>query len=154
MLSLPSELADPVEKLQAKLAEMNDSEQTCMTNAVASAPKGKPLPEVQAVIARCRQSSAAAAATAIDTFRDECSELGTQATSSTKAAILAATAKSVSDFWAKSESLAAALASEAASQLPAQGPNKITQAIKNIYSDRASSINRYFEQLTTEQLTT
>lgn len=154
MLSLPSELADPVEQLQTKLAEINDSEQTCMTNAVASAPKGKSLPEIQATIARCRQSSAAAAATAIDTFRHECLELGTQATSSAKAAILAATAKSVLAFWAKTESLTAALASEAASQLPAQGPNKTTQAIKNIYSDRASSINRYFEQLTTEQLTT
>jgi hypothetical protein len=154
MLSLPPELVDPVEQLRAKLVEINGSEQTCMTNAAASASQGKSIPEVQAIIARCRQSSAAAAATAIDTFRDECSALGTQASSSAKAAIRAATATSVSDFWAKSESLAAALASEAASQLPAQGPNKITQAIKNIYSDRASSINRYFEQLTTEQLTT
>jgi hypothetical protein len=154
MLSLPSELADPVEQLQAKLAEINDSERTCMTNAVASAPKGTSLPEIQAIIARCRQSSAATAAIAIDTFRGECLELGTQATSSAKAAILAATAKSVSDFWVKSESFAAALASEAASQLPAQGPTMITQMIKNIYSDRASSINRYFEQLTTEQFTT
>jgi hypothetical protein len=52
------------------------------------------------------------------------------------------------------ESVAAALAAEAAAQLPAQGPDKTIQTIKNIYSDRAWSINRYFEQLTTEQLTT
>ena len=65
------------------------------------------------------------------------------------AAILAATARSVSDFWAKSESNAAALASEVAAELSALGPDKIIQAINNIYSDRVSSISRYFEQLTT-----
>jgi hypothetical protein len=154
MLSHPPELADPVEQLRAKLVEINGSEHTCMTNAVASASLSKSLPVVQAVIARCRQNSAAAAATAIDTFRDACSTLGTQASSLAKAAIFAATATSISDFWAKSESLAAALASEAASQLPAQGPNKTIQAINKIYSDRTSSINRYFEQLTTQRLTT
>jgi hypothetical protein len=154
MSSRPPELADPVEQLRAKLLEINGGEHTCMTNAVASASQGKSLPVVQAVMARCRQSSAAAAATAIDAFRNECSALGTQANSSAKAAILAAAATSVSDFWAKSESLAAAVASEAASQLPAQGPNKTTHAINNIYSDRALSINHYFEQLTTTQLTT
>lgn len=149
MSSLPSELVDPVEQLRAKLVEINGSEQTCMTNVVAGASQGKGLPEVQAVMARCRQASAAAAATAIDTFLHECSEIGTQANSLDKAAIVAATAKSVSDFWTKSESYAAAFASEAAALLPAQGPDKTTQAIKNICSDRASSINRYFEQLTT-----
>lgn len=154
MLSLPPELADPIEQLRAKLVEINGSEQTCMTNAMASPSPGKGLPVVQAVVARCRQNSAAAAATAIDIFRDECSALGAQANSSAKAAILAAAATSVLDFWAKSESLAAALASEAAAQLPAQGPDNTTHAINKIYSNRASSINRYFEQLTTEQLTT
>jgi hypothetical protein len=154
MLSLPPELAEPVEQLRVKLVEINSSEQASMTNAVASASQNKSFPEVQAMIARCRQSSAAAAATAIGTFRDKCSALGTQASSSTKAAVLAATATSVLDFWAKSESLAAALASEAASLLPAQGPDKTTQTINSIYRDRASSINRYFEQLTTEQLST
>jgi hypothetical protein len=154
MLSLPSELAGPVQQLRAKLAEINGSEQTCMIDAVAGASRGKRLPEVQAIMAKCRQSSAAATITVIETFRGECAALGMQASSSAKAAILAATATSVSDFWAKSESLAAALASEAASQLPAQGPDKTTQAITNIYSDRASSINHYFDQLTTEQLTT
>ncbi|MBV8542028.1 MAG: hypothetical protein JO364_00550 [Pseudonocardiales bacterium] len=129
--------------------EINGSEQTCMANAVAGASQGKSLPEVQAIMARCRQASAAAAATAIDTFRHECSEFGARATSSTRAAILAATAKNVSEFWAKSESLVAASASEAASQLPAQGLDKTTQSIKNICSDRASSLNHYFEQLTT-----
>ncbi|MCU1609109.1 MAG: hypothetical protein JWM45_1025, partial [Pseudonocardiales bacterium] len=58
-------------------------------------------------------------------------------------------ARSVSDFWAKSESNAAALASEAAAELSALGPDKTIQAINNIYSDRVSSISRYFEQLTT-----
>lgn len=153
MLSLPSELADPVEQLRTQLVEINDSEQTCMTNAVGRASQGEGLPVVQAVIARCRQSSAAAAATAIGTFRARCSALGKQASSSVKAAILAATATSVSDFWVKSESVAAALAAEAASQLPVQGRDKTTQALNSIYSDRASSINCYFEQLTTEQLT-
>ena len=153
MLSLPPELASSVEQLRAKLVEINGSEQACMTTAVASASQGNTIPVVQAVIARCRQSSAAAAATAIDTFRNECSALSTQASSPAKAAVLAATATGVSDFWAKSESLAAALASEVASQLPAQGADKSTEALDNIYSNRASSINRYFEQLTTEQLT-
>ena len=41
-----------------------------------------------------------------------------------------------------------------AAQLPAQGPDQTTQAIDTIYRDRAASINRYFTQLTTEQLTT
>lgn len=149
MSALPPELADPVEQLRAKLVEINGSEQTCMTNAVASASQGKRLPEIQAIMTKCRQTSAAAAATAIDTFRHGCSEVGTQANSSAEAAILATTAKSVSDFWAKSESQAAALVSEAAAQLPAQGPDKTTQVIKNICSNRASSVNRYFEQLTT-----
>jgi hypothetical protein len=149
MVSFPPGLADPVERLRATLVEINGSEQTCMTDAVASASQGNSLPEVQAIMARCRQSSAADAAAAIHTFRDECSALGAQATSSTRAAILAATATSVSDFCAKSESLASALASEVASQLPAQGLNTATQAIKNIYSDRALSINRYFGQLAT-----
>ena len=105
-------------------------------------------------MARCRQSAAAAAATALDAFRKECSELRTRATSSAKPALLAAIATSVSDSGVKSEDVEAALAAEAASLLPAQGPDKTTQAIKNIYSDRAWSINRYFEQLTTEQPTT
>ncbi|MGH3997161.1 MAG: hypothetical protein ACRDTJ_06835 [Pseudonocardiaceae bacterium] len=149
MSALPPELADPVEQLRAKLVEINGSEQTCMTNVVASASQGKGLPEVQAVMARCRQASAAAAATVIATFLHECSEIGMQANSLAKEAIVAATAKNVSDFWAKSESSAAAFASEAAALLPDQGPNKTIQAIKDICSDRASSINRYFEQLTT-----
>jgi stage V sporulation protein SpoVS len=149
MSSLPPELAGPVEQLRVKLLEINGSEQTCMTNAVASASQTKSLPEVQAIMARCRQSAAAATATAIDTFRNECSELATRATSTAKAALLAATARSVSDFWAKSESNAAALASEVAAELSALGPDKIIQAINNIYSDRVSSISRYFEQLTT-----
>ena len=104
MLTFPPELANPVEQLRVKLVEINSSEQTCITNAVASASKDESLPEVQAIIARCRQSSATAATTAIETFRDECSELGTHASSSAKAALLATTATSVSDFWAKSES--------------------------------------------------
>jgi predicted nucleic acid-binding protein len=149
MSTLPPELAEPVERLRAKLVEINGSEQTCMTNIVASASQGKGLPEVQAVMARCRQASAAAAATAISTFRDECSEIGTQANSLAKAAVVAATAKDVSDFWAKSESSAAAFASEAAVLLPAQGPDKTVQAIKDLCGDRTSSINCYFEQLTT-----
>jgi len=154
MLSLPPELADPVEHLRRKLLEINGFEQTCMTNAVASASQATSLPEVQAIMARCRQSSAAAATTAIDSFRNECSELASRATSTAKAALLAAPATSVSDFWVTSESVAAALAAEAAAQLPAQGPDKTIQVIKSIYSDRAWSINRYCEQLTTEQLTT
>ncbi len=154
MLSLPPELADPVEHLRRKLLEINGFEQTCMTTAVASASQTTSLPEVQAIMARCRQSSAAAATTTIDSFCNECSELATRATSSAKAALLAAPATSVSDFWVTSESVAAALAAEAAAQLPAQGPDKTIQAIKSIYSDRAWSINRYCEQLTTEQLPT
>ena len=154
MLSLPPELADPVEQLRATLMEVNGSERSCMTSAVASASQAKSLPEVQAIMARCRKSAATAAATAIDTFRAACSEAGAHTTSPAKAALHAATATSVSDFWATSESVAAALAAEAASQLPAQGRDKTTQAINNIYTDRAWSINRYFEQLTTEQLTT
>ena len=149
MSAFPPELADPVEQLRATLVEINGSEQTCLANVVASASQGKRLPEVQAVMARCRQASAAAAATAIDTFLHECSKIGTHANSLAKEAIVAATAKSVSDFWAKSESFAAAFASEAAALLPDQGPDKTIQAIKNTCSDRASSINRYFEQLTT-----
>ncbi len=149
MSSLPPELADPVEQLQTKLVEINDSEQTCLTNIVASASQGKNLPEVQAVMARCRQASAAAAAAAIGTFLHECSEIGTHANSLAKEAIVAATAKNVSDFWAKSESSAAAFVSEAAALLPDQGPDQTVQVIKDISGNRASSINRYFEQLTT-----
>jgi hypothetical protein len=147
MLSLPPELAGPVQRLRAKLVEINSSEQTCMTNVVASASQGKRLPEVQAVMARCRQTSAAAAAAAIDLFRDECSEIGTQANSSTKAGIIAVIAENVSDFWAKSESYASAFASEAAALLPDRGSEKTTQEINKICSERAESINRYFEQL-------
>jgi hypothetical protein len=149
MSALPPELVDPLERLRAKLVEINGSEQTCMINVVASASQGKRLPEVQAVMAKCRQASAATAATAIGIFRDECSEIGTQANSLAQAAIVAATAKDISDFWDKSESAATAFVSEAAALLPAQGPDKTIQAIKDICGDRASSINRYFEQLTT-----
>jgi hypothetical protein len=149
MSALPPELADPVEQLRAKLLEINGSEQTCMTNVVASTSQGKSLPEVQAVMARCRQASAAAAATAIDTFLHKCSEIGKQANSLAKEATVAATAKNVAEFWAKSESSAAAFSSEAAALLPDQGPNKTIQTIKGLCGDRASSINRYFEQLTT-----
>ena len=85
MSSLPPELAGPVEQLRVKLLEINGSEQTCMTNAAARASQGQRLPETQAIMARCRQTSATAAASAIN----------------------------------------------------------------NIYSDRVSSISRYFEQLTT-----
>ena len=151
MLSLPPELAEPVEQLRAALVEINGSEQDCMISAVASASQTKSLPEVQAIMSRCRRSSAAAA-TAIDTFRAACSELGTHASSSGRAALLAATATSVADFWVTSESVAAALASEAASQLPAHGPDTTTRVIKNIYTARTWSINSYFEHLTTEQL--
>jgi hypothetical protein len=147
MPSLPPELADPVERLRAKLVEINGSEQTCMTTVVASALQGKRLPEVQAVMARCRQASAAAATTAIETFHHECSEIATQANSFANRAIVAATTRCVWDYWAKSESSATAFASEAAALLPAQGLDKTIQAIQNIYRDRASSINRYFEQL-------
>jgi hypothetical protein len=41
MSALPPELAAPVEQLRAKLVEINDSEQNCMTHVVASAPQGK-----------------------------------------------------------------------------------------------------------------
>ena len=149
MSSLLPELAGPVERLRAKLLEINSSEQTCITNVVASASQGKSLSEVQAVMARCRQAAAAAAATAIGAFRDECSEIGRQANSLAKEAIVAAIAKDVSDFWAKSESAAAAFVSEAAALLPDQGPEQTVQAIKDICGDRASSINSYFEQLAT-----
>jgi hypothetical protein len=67
MSSLPPELVDPVEQLRAKLVKINTSEQTCMIDIVTSAARGRSLPEVQAVMARCRQASAAAATTAIDT---------------------------------------------------------------------------------------
>lgn len=147
MSSPPPELADPVEQLRTRLVEINGSEQACITNVVTSALQGKSFTEVQAVMAKCRQASAAAAATAINTFLHECSEIGKHANSLAEAAIVAATAKSVSTFWTKSESSAAAFVSEAAAMLPAQGPDKIIQTIKNTCRDRASSINRYFEQL-------
>ena len=70
MSSLPPELAGPVEKLRKRLVEINSSEQACMTNALLT----KSFTEAQAVMARCRQSSAAAAATAVDAFLHECSE--------------------------------------------------------------------------------
>ena len=149
MPAFPPELAGPVERLRAKLLEINNSELTCMTNVMIRASQGMRLREVQAVMARCRQASAAAAATAIGTFRDECSEIGTQANSLAKKAIAAATAKDVSDFWAKSESSAAAFVSVAAALLPDQGPDQTVQAIKDICGVRVSSINRYFDQLTT-----
>jgi hypothetical protein len=149
MSALPPELADPVEQLRAKLVEINDSEQTCMTNVAASAAQSKSFPEVQAVMAKCRQAAAAAAVTAIDTFRHECSKIATQTNSLTTAAIVSAIAKSIWDFWAKSENCAAAFASEVAARLPTQGPDKTTQAIKNICGNRTSSINHYFEQLAT-----
>jgi hypothetical protein len=100
-------------------------------------------------MARCRQASAAAAVTAIDAFLHECSEIGTRGHSLDKAAIVAATAKSVSAFWTNSESSASAFVSEAAAVLPSQGRDNTTQAIKSIYSERASSISRYFAQLIT-----
>ena len=149
MSALPPELAAPLEELRAKLVEINGSEQNCMTHVVASALQGTSFPEVQAVMAKCRQAAAAAAATAIDTFRHECSEIATQTKSLATAAIVSAIAKSIWHFWAKSESSAVAFASEVAARLPAQGPDKTTQAIKSICGNRASSINRYFEQLTT-----
>jgi hypothetical protein len=117
MSALPPELADPLEELRAKLVEINDSEQTYMTNVVASAPRGKSLPEVQAVLARCRQASAAAT-TAINAFRHQCSEITTQTNSLTTAAIISATAKNIWGFWAKSESSAAAFTSEIARPTP------------------------------------
>jgi hypothetical protein len=149
MSPLPPGLADPVEQLRAKLVEINSSEQACMTSVAASASQGKRLPVVQSIMVKCRQASAAAAATAIDAFLHECSEIGAQANSLAEAAILEATAKNVSEFWAKSESRASAFAAEAAAQLAARGPDKTTQTINNVFGDRASSINRYFEQLIT-----
>jgi hypothetical protein len=153
MSSLLPELVDPVERLRATLVEINDSERSCMTTVVATvvatASQAIRVPEVQAIMARCRQSAAAAAATAIDTFRAECTEIRTHATSSTTVAIVAATAHSVADFWIKSESSAAAFVSEAAALLPAHGPDKTTQTITDACGDRALSINRFFDQLTT-----
>lgn len=153
MLSLSPELADPVARLRVKLAEINDSERICMADAAASVSQGRSCPEAQAIMARCRQTSAAAATTALDTFRNTCSKLGAHTTSPTVAAVLAATATNVSNFCVRSESLAAASASETAAQLPARGPDMTTQVIENTYRERELSINRYFEQLTTEQLT-
>ena len=69
-------------------------------------------------------AGSAAAATAINSFLHECSDIQRQACSLADAAIVAATAESVSNFWVKSQSSAAALAAEAAAQLPAQGPDK------------------------------
>jgi hypothetical protein len=122
MPSLPPELADPVERLRAKLVEINGSEQTCMINVVANASQGKRLPEVQAVMARCRQASAAAATTAIDAFRHECSEIARQANSFANRAIVAATTGCVLGYWAKSESSAAAFASEIAADSQPKNP--------------------------------
>src|SRR5947209_17926402 len=90
MSALPPELAAPLEELRAKLVEINGSEQNCMTHVVASALQGTSFPEVQAVMAKCRQAAAAAAATAIDTFRHECSEIATQTKSLATAAIVSA----------------------------------------------------------------
>ena len=145
MPSLPPELAGPVDQLRTRLVEINSSEMVCMTNALL----GKSLTEAQAVMARCRQASAAAAATAIDAFLHECSEVSARASSMDTAAIVAATAKSVSTFWTNSESSASALVSEAAAMLPAQGFDNTTQAIKSACGERASSISRYFDQLDT-----
>jgi hypothetical protein len=75
MSSLPPELVDPVERLRATLIGINDSEQTCMTTVVTTASHATRVPEVQAIIARCRQTAAAVAATAVDTFRAECTEI-------------------------------------------------------------------------------
>ena len=149
MSSLPPELVDSVDRLRVKLVKITDSEQSDMTNVVASASHTERVPEIQAVLARCRQRSAAAAAAAIDTFRDECSEIGAHATSLTEMAIVAAAAKSVSEFWMKWESSAAAFVAEAAALLPDYGPEKITQEVRNTCNNRASSINHYFEQLAT-----
>jgi hypothetical protein len=145
MSSLPPELAGPVEKLRKRLVEINSSEQDCMTNALLT----MSFTEAQAVMARCRQASAAAAAAAVDAFLHECSEISARANSMDTAAITAATAKSVSIFWTNSESSASALVSEAAAMLPALGLDDTTQAIKSTCGERASSINRYFEQLVT-----
>ena len=149
MSSLLPELVEPVEQLRAKLVEITTSEQKCMIDIVTSASRGTSTPEVQAVMARCRQAAAAAAATAIDTFLVECSVIGTQANSLAKTAIAAATATSVSNFWTTSDSRAAAFMAEVAALLPAHGPDKTTQAINNTCNDRTLSINRYVEQLTT-----
>ncbi|MGH3671411.1 MAG: hypothetical protein ACRDSH_12365 [Pseudonocardiaceae bacterium] len=143
MSSLPPELADPVEQLRMTLVEINGSEQACMTNALLT----KSFTKAQAVMARCRQASAAAAATAVDAFLHACSEISARANSGDTAAIVTAAAKSVSTFWTHSESSASALVSEAAAMLPAQGLDNTTQAVKSTCSERASSINRYFEQL-------
>jgi hypothetical protein len=129
MSSLPPELTRPVEHLRATLIKINDSELTCITNAVATASPAKSLPEVQAIMARCRQASAAVTAAAIDTFRHECVEIGKRATSLTEGAIIAATTTSVSDFWTTAESTAAAVVSEAAALLPPHEPDKTTQTI-------------------------
>jgi hypothetical protein len=112
MSSLPPELAEPLEQLRAKLVEINTSEQACMIDIMTRASRGKSIPEAQAVMARCRQTSAAAATTAIDTFRSECSAICTQTNSLTKKTIATATATSVSDFWTKSESRAAAFVAD------------------------------------------
>jgi hypothetical protein len=120
-----------------------------MITVVAPASHATRVPEVQAIIARCRQTAAAAGATAVDTFRVECTEIRARATSSTTGAIVAATAYSVAGFWINSESSAAAFVSEVAALLPAHGPDKITQVITDTGSDRALSINRFFAQLTT-----
>jgi predicted nucleic acid-binding protein len=149
MSSLPSDLIESVEQLRMKLVEINASEQNRVLDVLTSAARGTPIPEVQAVMARYRQAAATAATTAIDTFRSECSVIGAQANSLTTAAIATATAESVSDFWIKSESYAAASMAEAAALLPAHGPDKTTQAINNTCGDRASAINCYFQQLTT-----
>jgi hypothetical protein len=92
--SLPLELAAPMVQLRAELGEINRSEQACMINAVVSASQGQRLPVVQAVMARCRQAAAAAAATAIATFRRECPAIGAQANSLANAVIVAAPTKS------------------------------------------------------------
>jgi hypothetical protein len=148
MSSLPPELVDPVERLRATLIEVNESEQTCMITMVAPASHATRVPEVQAIIARCRQTAAAAAATAVDTFRVECTEIRARHLVDDRA-IVAATAYSVAGFWINSESSAAAFVSEVAALLPAHGPDKTTQAITDTGSDRALSINRFFAQLTT-----
>lgn len=149
MPSLPPELAVPFEQLRVKLLEINGSEQTCMTDVVAGASQGQSLPEVQAIMSRCRKSSAAAANAAIDTFRTECSPTRRRATSMADAAVVDATTTNVSRFWANEESATSAFASEAAALLPAQGPDETIQSIKNHCGERVSRINRYFEQLTT-----
>ncbi|MFZ0119662.1 MAG: hypothetical protein WAN20_09840 [Pseudonocardiaceae bacterium] len=54
----------------------------------------------------------------------------------------------------KSESCAAAVVAEVAAQLPAHGPGKTNQVIKDSCRDRAALISRYFEQLGIERLDT